>query len=462
MLLVGSVTVSAGCEAFTTHSDLVARAAGYELTVDRLGEIVARGAHIPLQRDVVERMARLWVDYSLVAQRLADGDSLLDSATVVNALWAEAQQQIVTHYHSQLVDNHVVVTDEVVDSAYVAGEHRLIHHILIQTAADATPSETEAKLRQAEQLRQVAVSGADGWARANRENEDSVSREEGGSLGVIARGETVPPFEDAAFALGPGEVSPVVESDYGFHIVRRPPLAEVREEYEAQVRGILIERMNFGFINEIEARWEVAVRPDAPALMRKAAEDPVVARRSNRTLGTYLNGKFTVSDLAGWLQALPAQYTAEVINADDDRLLQFARGLIRNNVLEQEARDAGHGLTQEDFAFLRETLAQELVRVRQAMGLDSALVTVSPTLDLSQVVGSVVDSYMAAISGDLAQLAIVPPFLAEELRREMDWHISPSGVNRALERAARIRSGLTAGATPTLPADADSGLEEKS
>ena len=103
-----------GCDAFRAHTEVVAWAEGHELTVDRLGEIVAYGQNVPLQRDVVERMAGLWVDYSLLAQRLADGDSLLDSATVVNSLWAETQQQIVTHYHSQLVGQYIEVTDEII------------------------------------------------------------------------------------------------------------------------------------------------------------------------------------------------------------------------------------------------------------------------------------------------------------------------------------------------------------
>jgi hypothetical protein len=466
-LLVGSAAMFLGCDAFTAHSNLVARAAGHELTVDQLGEIVAGATNIPLERDVIKRVAGLWVDYSLVAERLAAGDSLLDSMTVVNTLWTETQQQIVAHYHDQLVRNQVVVSDDVVDSAYQAGDHRLIHHIMIRTAEDMTPSELQAKRNQAERLRQIAVSGPDGWARANRENEDSAARVEGGSVGVIGRGETVQPFEEAAFSLAPGEISPVVESNYGLHVVRRPPLAEVRDEYAARVRGILIERMNLGFIREVDARWQVAVRPEAPMLMRKAAEDPVAARGSNRTLGTYLNGKFTVSDLARWLQALPAEYTAEVLGAEDDRLVQFARGLIRNGVLEQEARDAGHRLTQEDFAFLREKLAQDLTRLRQAMGLDSALTTADAQSDTSTVVGSVVGSYLAAITSNLARLVIVPPFLAEKLRREVDWHISESGVNRALEQGLRIRSALRANrpASVSVNADsslnADSGLEEK-
>jgi uncharacterized protein YdbL (DUF1318 family) len=174
-------------------------------------------------------------------------------------------------------------------------------------------------------------------------------------------------------------------------------------------------------------------------------------------MGTYLDGKFTVSDFARWLHALPPEYTAEVTAADDEQLFQFARGLIRNNVLEREARDSGHELTQEDMATLRETLAQDITQLRQAMGLDSALALAGSEADRSQAVGEAVDNYLAAITNDLAQLAIVPPFLAEELRKDREWDISASGINRALDRGARMRTGLSVQAAPTAAGSADSG-----
>ena len=63
-------------------------------------------------------------------------------------------------------------------------------------------------------------------------------------------------------------------------------------------------------INEPAPKASETAKPAAPAApveAPQAAEEPVAARGSNRTLGTYLNGKFTVSDLARWLQALPAK-----------------------------------------------------------------------------------------------------------------------------------------------------------
>ena len=186
--------------------------------------------------------------------------------------------------------------------------------------------------------------------------------------------------------------------------------------------------------------------------MRAAAEDPVAAKGSRRVIGTYLDGKFTVSDFARWLRVLPAEYSAQVFEADDEQLRQFATGLIRNNVIEREARDAGHDLTQEDYSVLRETLAQDLSHLRDVMKLDTILDTLVSEANRAELVGHVVDEYLAAIASDLAQLAIVPPFLAEELRDEMSWDINASGVNRALERGSRMRSDLM-GSRPAQNAD---------
>ena len=125
--------------------------------------------------------------------------------------------------------------------------------------------------------------------------------------------------------------------------------------------------------------------------------------------------------------------------------------------MEREARDAGHELTREDLVTLRETLAQNIAQLRDAMKLDSALALAVSDEDRNRAVASAVDSYMAAITNDLAQLAIVPPFLAEQLRQDMAWDVSSSGINRALDRGARMRSAVVMPASAPATAEVDSG-----
>lgn len=109
-----------------------------------------------------------------------------------------------------------------------------VRHILI----DHRACDAENRIRQ---LREQAVAGADFAALARANSQDPGSASQGGDVGFFARGRMVPPFEEAAFALkNPGDLSEVVRTDFGFHIIRfeerRPPR---RQPFEA-VRDALI------------------------------------------------------------------------------------------------------------------------------------------------------------------------------------------------------------------------------
>ena len=85
----------------------------------------------------------------------------------------------------------------------------------------ALARETAAARTRADAVRQQAAApGADFAALARQFSEDPGSREAGGSLGTFARGVHPAALDDAFFALKPGEVSPVVQTEYGFHVLR--------------------------------------------------------------------------------------------------------------------------------------------------------------------------------------------------------------------------------------------------
>lgn len=132
------------------------------------------------------------------------------------------------------------------NSAQTAGkEERRASHILVAADKSASAEQRDAARKKAEALLAQAKAKPDAFADLARKNsQDPGSAAKGGDLDFFARGAMVKPFEDAAFALKKGEISGVVESDFGFHIIRLTDIkqpkvktfAEMRPELEAQLR----------------------------------------------------------------------------------------------------------------------------------------------------------------------------------------------------------------------------------
>ncbi len=124
-------------------------------------------------------------------------------------------------------------------------EQRRASHILIAASKDAPAAERTAAKEKATKLLEDLRKHPDTFAEVAKKNsQDPGSAEKGGDLGFMGRGALVKPFEDAMYALKDGQLSDVVETDYGYHIIKltgiKPaetkPLEAVRPELEAELR----------------------------------------------------------------------------------------------------------------------------------------------------------------------------------------------------------------------------------
>jgi len=93
-------------------------------------------------------------------------------------------------------------------------------HILIRSSKnDSMKNQTEAK-KKAEMVLKKIKDGSDFAELAKEYSDDPGSRERGGDLGYFARGDMVPEFEKVAFSLQVGEVSNIIQTEFGFHIIK--------------------------------------------------------------------------------------------------------------------------------------------------------------------------------------------------------------------------------------------------
>ena len=143
-------------------------------------------------------------------------------------------------------------TDEELRKAYTDGisrfstpEERRASHILVKAEAGAAADERAKAKAKAEGLLAEVRKNPAGFAELARKNSDDTgSATQGGDLDFFGRGQMVKPFEDAAFTLKQGEISGIVESDFGFHIItvtgvrggQVKPFEAVRAEVEAELR----------------------------------------------------------------------------------------------------------------------------------------------------------------------------------------------------------------------------------
>jgi len=106
-------------------------------------------------------------------------------------------------------------------------------HILVAKAPEDTEKIKADKKTKAEELRKQLIAGAD-FADMAVKNSDDPNKQSGGDLGFFSRGQMVKPFEDAAFSQKNSEIGPVVETDFGFHIIQ---ILEHRSEQIIKLEG---------------------------------------------------------------------------------------------------------------------------------------------------------------------------------------------------------------------------------
>lgn len=189
--------------------------------------------------------------------------------------------------------------------ARLAGkEERRASHILINALKDAPAADREkAKARATQLLEQVRKAPATFAEVAKKSSEDTGSAAAGGDLNFFGLGAMVKPFEDAAFAMKKGDISEVVETDFGYHIIlltdiktpRQPSFEELRPSMEAELKQQQAQRkfaeVAESFANGVYEQPD-SLNPVAEKLQLKVMTASGVTRTpAPGTTGPLANGK---------------------------------------------------------------------------------------------------------------------------------------------------------------------------
>jgi len=234
-------------------SNVLARRGGAEITES---EVDARMQEIPEQQragfiDNGERIDTMLNQMLLVEQMASEARRLgLEKTARFQAARKLAEdRQLALMYQEHLFENGPKVDAEALAAEafaaspkdFLMGDVVDVRHVLIKT--DCRSPESAKAL--AEKLRERAARGEPVAELARKYSEDDSSAADGGLFRSVPRGKTVKLFEDAAFAMQtPGELSPVIETPYGYHFIemvehrtgRAAKFEEIREDLARQMR----------------------------------------------------------------------------------------------------------------------------------------------------------------------------------------------------------------------------------
>ncbi len=218
-----------------------------------------------------------------VAAKLADNKARFPSdAAFENALKSASLTQkeleglirrdlIITNLVEKEIASKAVVTDadakkfydENIDK-FKQGESIRASHILCGVDPKATDAEKKKAREKAEALLKEIKAGKD-FAELAKNNSTCPSKAQGGDLGFFGKGQMVPAFENAAFALKPGEVSNVVETQFGYHIIKVTDkkeagvakFDEVKNRIESYLKNTKIQKGVMDYVAKLKEKAKI-------------------------------------------------------------------------------------------------------------------------------------------------------------------------------------------------------------
>jgi len=177
------------------------------------------------------------------------------------------ENETINRYLEKNVFASVSVGDEEIRKAYDQDKTATVRHILLLTQGKPA-SEIPAIRKKMEGLLVRAKAGEDFAALAKEFTEDPGSKENGGLYENFPRGAMVKPFDEAAFTLPVGQISGIVETEYGFHILKIEGRAKETEPYE-KVKDQIADSLKQAKRGEVFEKYMAGVRKKAKRVETK-------------------------------------------------------------------------------------------------------------------------------------------------------------------------------------------------
>jgi hypothetical protein len=427
---------------------LVARAGDYELTVDQAVALLVDEESLPTQVSVVQSLAELWVDYTLLAAAAAE-DSMFADLDFTSLIRPLVDQAMVLQLRDSVIQVDTSITAEALQTLYEEDAPALqlrARHLLLTYPLQATEAQRDSVRTRLLDLRAQILAGSSFEELARSFSQDPGSAQQGGDLGLFGRGEMLAAIEEAVLELEEGEVSDVVESPLGLHLIRlderrTQSFGDVSDDFRAFVQEQQNVAAESTFIAGLEERSVPATVEGSLDVARELARAPdtrLSGRAGQRPLVQWSGGAYTAGEFLDLVRSQQGPLRGEVLQSTDEELEDFLLSQARGKLLVEEARSSGLEPEQATVDSLTAAASDQLRAATRALGL----------LTLDQAPGeeqerAIARAVRAAIADNLSGATDIVPLgvVGYQLREGVPIAIFDNGVGQVLLQVAQTRAG---------------------
>ena len=457
LTLGASVAFAWACDSGGS-SDTAAVAGGATLSAERLGTIIGNSQG-PLEKDFARTLAELWVNYQLAGQAAAKADSIKDVKDMDYGLWSFIEGTK-TRKWGEILSKTVlkpVSTGCDEECLYNKGEIVLAaRHILISAgdgtvpdgrAPAVTPEQDAVARKKAEAIAAQATAAT--FDALTAKSEEPGGKERKGDLGVFKRHDQMDEsFSKGVLTVKPGEVTKVIKSPFGYHIIYRMTFAEAKAKNSPEWQALASHPMQVAestYLAAVDSVAKIKVDKNVSISLRAVARNTLGYANDQSTIAEWNGGKLTLSRLADVMNAYPpqSQIKAQLLSPQvtDTMLVGFVKVVVRQQILSKQADSAKMTLDTAEMANMHLGFRNNLTTAWTQLGVDPKVLTDSAKSegDRVKLAGVRVDKYFDKLVKNEVGFADIAYPVSRTLQHKYKFTVNDAGLEKALAKAKSVR-----------------------
>jgi len=456
LTLGASVAFAWACDS-GGNPDTAAVAGGATLSAEHLGTIIGNSQG-PLEKDFARTLAELWVTYQLAGEAAAKNDSITDVKDMDYGLWSFIEGTKTRKWGETLSKTVLKPVSTGCDEECLYNKGDIVlgaKHILISAgdgtvpdrAPAVTPEQDAIARKKADAIAAQATSAT--FDALTAKTEEPGGKERKGELPVFKRhDEMAEPFTEGVLTVKPGEVTKVIKTGFGYHIIYRMTYAEAKAKNSQNWQLLALHPMQAAestYLAAVDSVAKIKVDKNAPINLRAVARNTLGYANDQSTIAEWNGGKLTLSRLADVMNAYPpqSQIKSQLLSPQvtDTMLIGFVKVVVRQQILAKQADSAKMTLDTAEMANMHMGFRNNLTTAWTQLGVDPKTLSDSAKSEADRVkrAAVLVDSYFDKLVKNEVGFADIAYPVGRSLQHKYKFTVNDAGLEKALVKAKSVR-----------------------